>query len=217
MNGEGIFKSYSITPTTQSDTKFAVLLLAAGSSKRLGRPKQVLSYHGTDLLTHSLREATASRVMPVLVVLGAYAAQLKEAIDFEGAEVVVNPEWEEGMGSSIRFGMETLIHQYPEVEGVVIMVCDQPKVSQALLQSLITAHQTSRKPIIACGYADTFGPPVFFHKSYFTFLLQLKNDVGARSVVRDHPDAVEIIPFPEGNLDIDTEEDLRASGWAAQE
>ena len=201
------FKTYYLSHTPHSDTKVAVLLLAAGSSKRLGRPKQVLDYHGAALLTHSLREAMAARVKTVLVVLGAYAAMLKDAIDFGDAGVVVNSKWEEGMGSSIRYGMETLIHQHPEIGGVIIMVCDQPRVSKVVLQNLIIAHQNTRKPIIACGYADTFGPPVFFHKSYFKFLLELKNDVGARSVVRDHPDAVEIIPFPEGNLDIDTEED----------
>ena len=204
---EDSFKTYYLSHTPHSDTNFAVLLLAAGSSKRLGRPKQVLNYHGTALLANSLQEALSTRVKTVLVVLGAYARILKDAIDFGGAEVVENSKWEEGMGSSIRFGMETLIHQHPEIGGVIMMVCDQPKVSQALLQSLVMAHQNSGKPIIACGYADTFGPPVFFHKSYFKFLLELKNDVGARSVVRDHPDAVEIIPFPGGDFDIDTEED----------
>ena len=132
MNGEVISKSYSMSHTIHSDTKFSVLLLAAGSSKRLGRPKQVLSYHGTDLLTHSLREATASRVMPVLVVLGAYAAQLKEAIDFEGAEVVVNPEWEEGLASSLRLAAATLASTRADSSSTcLLLACDQPALEAA--------------------------------------------------------------------------------------
>jgi len=187
--------------------QFAVLLLAAGSSSRLGRPKQLLDYKGNALLSHSLKVALSSGVQTVLVVLGAYAHQLKTDIDFEGAEVLVNTEWKEGMASSIRYAIKILMNKHPGVEGAIVMVCDQPKVTKEVLQNLINAHETSRKPIIASGYADTFGPPAFFHSSYFEALMQLKDDVGARSVIRDHPDAVEIVPFPEGNFDIDTEVD----------
>jgi molybdenum cofactor cytidylyltransferase len=190
-----------------SDTSFAVLLLAAGASSRLGRPKQLLDYQGKALLAHSLGVAKASGAQPVITVLGAHADQLKNAIEWGDAEVTINPDWKEGMAASIRHGMELLASRHPEVEGVILMVCDQPKVTEEVLQNLVLAYQTTRKPIIASGYEDTFGPPVFFHRAFFNALMQLKNDTGARNIIRDHPNEVEIVPFPGGNFDIDTEVD----------
>ena len=94
------------------------------------------------------------------------------------------------------------------------MLCDQPFVTSNLLNELLTAHHNTGKPIVACGYDNTYGPPVFFQRSLFPELLQLKGDVGARGVIRQHPDDVEVIPFPEGTIDVDTEADYaRLQGY----
>ena len=95
----------------------------------------------------------------------------------------------------------------PAVEGVIIMVCDQPFVTSHLLNELIIAHQKTGKPIVASGYENTFGPPVFFHHSLFNELLQLKGDIGARGIIKQHTNEVEVVPFPDGTYDIDTEAD----------
>jgi molybdenum cofactor cytidylyltransferase len=195
-------------PALDSDSKnIGLILLAAGASVRLGRPKQLLAYRGQSLLQHSLQAATASQAQPVVVVLGAHAEDLQKEINDANAHVVINTEWQEGMAASIRSGLAAISEMAPTAVGVILMVCDQPYVTSDLLNQLIETHRKTGKKIIACGYEDTFGPPVFFHQSLFGELLQLKGDIGARSIIRQHTDLVELIPFQQGSFDIDTEAD----------
>jgi molybdenum cofactor cytidylyltransferase len=97
----------------------------------------------------------------------------------------------------------------PLAKGLILMVCDQPYVSAALLNDLLATHYNTGKPIVTSGYANTFGPPTFFHKSIFPELLQLKGDVGARNILKNHIEEVEVIAFPPGSLDIDSNEDYQ--------
>lgn len=188
-----------------NEKRVGIILLAAGSSSRLGRPKQLLPFDGHSLLQHSVQEALASNAQPVVIVLGANSDTLRKEIMGDNVHVVMNAEWQQGMASSIRSGVKALTEISPASEGVIVMVCDQPFVTATLLNILITAYQKTRKPIVACSYENTFGPPVFFHHSLFKELLRLKGDVGARGVVRQHIDTVEVIPFPQGIYDVDTE------------
>ena len=189
------------------ETNVGLILLAAGGSARLGRPKQLLAYRDVTLLQHSLQTATACTARPVVLVLGANAEALQKEIKEVNVDTVLNSAWQEGMASSIRCGLKAITERNPAVEGCLLMVCDQPYVTPELLNELIAIHQKTGKGIVACGYQDTFGPPVFFHQRFFQELLQLKGDTGARSIVREHPDMVDVIPFPEGTFDIDTEAD----------
>jgi molybdenum cofactor cytidylyltransferase len=97
----------------------------------------------------------------------------------------------------------------PLAKGLILMVCDQPYVSAALLNDLLATHYNTGKPIVTSGYAGTVGPPTLFHRSIFPELLQLQGDAGARSVLNKHRDEVEIVSFPQGRQDIDTEEDYQ--------
>ncbi|MBD0295158.1 MAG: nucleotidyltransferase family protein [Flavisolibacter sp.] len=178
--------------------------MAAGASSRLGKPKQLLPYDGQSLLQHALQIAKASNAQSILIVLGARAELLKKEIGDNTAHVVVNAAWEEGMASSIRCGIRALMEMSPTVEAVILMVCDQPYVTAPLLNDLIAAHQQTGKPIATCSYENTFGPPTLFHKHLFPELLQLEGDVGARSVIRQHANEVEIVLFPKGSIDVDT-------------
>ena len=184
-----------------------IILLAGGESSRLGRPKQLLAYNGQTLLRYSLQVALDSYAQPVIAVLGSDADKMKKETNDPGVQVVVNTEWQEGMASSIRCGIKAVTETSPTVKGVIIMVCDQPFVTFRLLNELITAHQKTGKPIVACGYENTFGPPVLFHQSLFNELLQLKGDIGARGIIKQHANEVEVVPFPDGAYDIDTEAD----------
>lgn len=182
-------------------------MLAAGTSARLGKPKQLLPYNGQSLLQYQIQVAADANAGPTVVVLGAYAELLKNQIEHNNVHLVVNAEWAEGMASSIRCGVKCLTEINPSAEGAILMVCDQPYVNVPLLNDLITAHQKTGKPIITCSYGNTFGPPTLFHKCMFPELLQLEGDVGARNVIRQHAGDVEVILFPEGSLDVDTEAD----------
>lgn len=192
----------------QSNAKnVGLILLAAGASSRLGRPKQLLIYHGQTLLQYSLQTALASRAHPVMVVLGANAGTLHRGIKDGNVQVVVNAHWQEGMATSIGCGIKNITEMAPAIEGIILMTCDQPYVTVTLLDELIAVHRKTGKQIVACGYDNTFGPPVFFHQTLFDELLRLKGDIGARSIIRQHPDRVAIIPFPEGAFDVDTAAD----------
>lgn len=184
-----------------------IILLAAGASKRLGQPKQLLAYGNQSFLQYSLQTAIASKAFSVVVVLGAQAQIIQEKIKETTAHIVVNNNWTEGMASSIRCGIDFFNKVHPSADGVILMMCDQPFVTAALLNQIVEAYQKGEKRIVTCGYDNTFGPPVFFHRSLFPELLQLKGDVGARSIVRKYIDDVEVIPFPEGTFDIDTKRD----------
>jgi molybdenum cofactor cytidylyltransferase len=196
-----------MTAEKNKEEQVGIILLAAGGSSRLGKPKQLLLYKGQTLLQNTLSVALTSNAQSVIVVLGANADILQTEITNGKIHVVVNDDWQEGMGSSIRTGVKAITEINPSTEGVILLVCDQPFINSALLNNLITAHQKTGKEIVACTYGNTFGPPVFFHQSLFSELLQLKGDTGARSIVQKHLDNMEAIPFPEGIFDIDTKGD----------
>jgi molybdenum cofactor cytidylyltransferase len=195
---------------TGKEQSIGLILLAAGGSSRLGRPKQLLPYKGKTLLQYSLEKALASNAKNVVVVLGANAEALQREISNYPTYIVINEHWQEGMASSIRTGIKAIAEINPSIKGVILAVCDQPFMTTPLLNTLIETHQKTGKGIVTCTYDNTFGPPVFFHHTFFSALLKLEGDVGARSIVKQHADNVETVPFPEGTTDIDTERDYNA-------
>lgn len=181
----------------------AVLILAAGASRRLGRPKQQLLFHEQTLLDRIIVTATSLKAGPVLVVL-----RNDEDVEIPiGTIAVMNHQWQEGMASSIHCGMEQLQTDFPSIETVIIAVCDQPYVSVDLFKEMIKKYEQTKHPVIACAYADTAGTPVLFHQSLFPELLQLSGDKGARQLLNKNRHRIGLVNFPLGNIDIDTEED----------
>ncbi len=191
-------------------TNCAVIILAAGASTRLGRPKQLLPFNGKSLLEHAVDTANDSMAEPVIVVLGANADLLEKEIDEKKVHVAVNSEWKEGMASSVRCGINTLLQIAPMTDAAIIMVCDQPYVSSTLLDHLIAMQKNSGKPIVTSQYENAIGPPALFHKTIFPELLQLKGDAGARKIIEQRMNDVATVPFQQGNIDIDTEADYKA-------
>ncbi len=183
---------------------YSIILLAAGSSGRLGSPKQLLPYKNKLLLQYLIDEASASSADSILVVLGANAEIIQTQLQLENIHIVINDDWKEGMASSIRFGIKELQKINSATDAAILMVCDQPFVATSLLNDLITTHQQTGKPIVTSSYDNTTGPPALFHKIIFPELLQLKGDIGARSIIQKHPDEVVSVLFPQGNIDIDT-------------
>ena len=193
-----------------------LIILAAGGSQRLGRPKQLLPYEGISLLKHSIKAGIDSIAEEIIVVLGAHADLVAKEITENKVQVVVNTEWQEGIASSIRFGLQTLIKAKSGINGVVIMLCDQPYVTACLINELAMGDQNTGKQIIASTYEDVIGVPAWFHKDLFPDLLQLKGDTGARAVIRQHINEVATVDFLQGSVDIDTEGDYNAFMEAIQ-
>lgn len=182
----------------------AIILLAAGSSKRLGQPKQLLTYQGKSFLQNMVLAAIDSQWSPILVVLGANAESIRPTIIEKEVNIVINPDWEEGIASSIRCGITALEKINPVADAAILMVCDQPYLTAALLNDLVSSQQKTGKPIVAAEYEGVKGTPVLFHKTFFPELLLLKGDRGAGKILQQRPDLVAAVPFSLGAIDIDT-------------
>ena len=186
-----------------------IILLAAGASTRLGKPKQLLPWQNSTLLQHAVQVARQVTTQPI-VVLGAHLHQMEAVLDPGIVQIVHNPSWKEGIASSIRAGLEVAMRQMPAPEQVIFMVCDQPYVSAALLQELVLARQKTGQSIIACAYAGTVGIPALFDAARFSQLLSLEGDTGAKKIIQQFPEQVYAVPFPMGHIDIDTAEEYEA-------
>lgn len=186
----------------------SLIILAAGASTRLGQPKQALPYAGQNLLQRTVQVGLASACDEVIVVLGARAAQLQPALaEFESIKVVENQQWEQGMASSLKCGLQVMAK---DAAGVILMVCDQPFADAALLNALLQAQVTEGKGIAASAYGNTLGTPVLFTSKYFQALLCLQGHEGAKQLIFKHAQDVAQVAFPKGSVDIDTPEDFKA-------
>jgi molybdenum cofactor cytidylyltransferase len=192
------------------------LILAAGGSTRMGRPKQLLRWQGRTLLERAI--GSACEVLPerVFVVLGAHEPQIRAAINLDAVETVRNPDWQEGIASSIRRGIEALP---ASAETALLMLCDQPRVDSTHLAALLDAWCDEPELIIASQYHLSCGVPVVFPAVYFERLRSLTGDKGAKPLLREFEPCVVKIPLAEAELDIDTPgdfEQLTGQAWAEE-
>jgi molybdenum cofactor cytidylyltransferase len=170
-------------------------------------PKMLLDFKGKTLLQHIIDEVGQLQDPSLLVVTGCYHSLLEKILTPQQIPFVKNEQWEAGMGNSIQKGITYLQEQYNNADNVIILVCDQPHISSALLHEMIQVHQTTGKGIVACSYNGTTGTPVLFDKKYFPQLMTLYGPNGAKKMIQQLMDNVAIINFPFGAVDIDTPED----------
>ena len=185
----------------------AIIILAAGSSSRLGQPKQNLLYKGQTLLQRAVESALSLACCPVLVILGSNAAVISPTLKGYPVKILSNEYWEEGMASSIRLGITELIKTEPAVLGVVLMLCDQPFVNADLLQQVIGNKR--KHGITACVYHSITGVPAYFDRLFFDELLALKGKEGAKNLLSKYEARLSTVPFYLGEIDVDTIEDYR--------
>jgi molybdenum cofactor cytidylyltransferase len=184
-----------------------IIILAAGESKRLGNPKQLLSFGGNTLLARVAKTASESNLSPVIAVLGANAEKISATLNIPDIIVVKNDDWKEGMASSIRIGLSSMLELSPLVDGVLVLVCDQPYLNQHLIKALIEAQRDSGLPAAAASYGGKLGTPALFQKSLFSELMSLSGDTGARKILERKRENVVEVEFELGVVDIDTQED----------
>ena len=185
----------------------AIVILAAGVSKRLGSPKQLLVYKKQNLLRHAVDTALETGCPSVFVVLGANMELLKKELKDKPAIIIENKNWEEGMASSIRAALQNITATILQPDSVIFMVCDQPFVNSALLLNLLDKKNETGMTIVASSYANKLGTPALFDKSFFAALMELKGDKGAGKLISDNADKAASVDFPEGETDIDTAAD----------
>ncbi len=180
------------------------LLLAAGESTRLGRPKQLVLHRGEPLLRRAVRVAAAVGATPVFVVTNPSLPDCRAMLSDLPATVLVNPLPAAGMGSSLRLGMEAVLAAQPE--RLLLLVCDQPLLGPEHLGRLLRAPAPGG--VAAAAYGGRAGVPAVFSQEHFPALAQLSGDQGARGLLRTLPATP--VPMPEAAIDIDTPEDLAA-------
>ena len=185
------------------------IILAAGASRRLGQPKQLVRVAGEALLARTVRVVLEAGAEPVLVVLGANRESIAACVDLDRVQVVTNVVWEQGIASSIVAGVESLQRLRPDADAAMILVCDQHQLGVGHLQLLIAGYREAAGPaVVASRYAGIAGIPAIFPASHFPRLLALEGDVGARFLLRDPQSPMILVDFAGGEKDIDTPEDL---------
>jgi molybdenum cofactor cytidylyltransferase len=184
-----------------------IIILAAGESSRMGEPKQLLAYHGTTLLQYTIATALLVPCAPVVVVLGAHAAQIRRQIGDACVLIAENRDWHEGMGSSLRTGLRELLDAQPDTDAVIFLLCDQPLLTPETLRKLIAEHEQTGSMIVASEYDGTLGVPALFTRAFYPELLALEGADGARKIIWTHRAHAIGVPFSEGAVDIDTPAD----------
>lgn len=182
-----------------------VIVLAAGAARRFGSPKQLVRVNGRPLLHTAIGRGVAVAGHAVVVVLGAYAAELAPLLRHTPATVVVNRQWEEGMGSSLRAGVAALPGT---AEAALVLLADQASVTAEDLRRLVSTWRRQPTQIVAAQYGSTVGAPAIFPRWCFSELGALRGDQGARVLLRRHAERLVRVPMPSAAVDIDTPEDL---------
>ena len=203
-----------------SECSVAFVVLAAGGSRRLGRPKQLLPFRGRTLLRHAVEVAVeaasaaaagdgvddpavvAAARGRIVVVLGADAERMHAELQGLPVDVAVNADWASGLSFSVRAGLDAA----GDAGGVLFVATDQPFVTADLLRRVVAAFRAGA-PIVACAYAGTLGVPALFDRTLFGELASLEGDAGARRVIERHRDVVRVVAFERGAADVDTQDD----------
>lgn len=184
----------------------SVIILAAGSSSRMGSSKQLLRWGEGTLLGHAVQTAMDSRAGHVFVVLGSNEAAHRKVLETLPVTIAHNPNWQNGMGSSLKAG---LVAAKETSDAIIVMVCDMPFVTSQHLNNIIEHFTKTNQPIVASKYADTAGVPALFSKEVFNELAAMGDEEGARKIIAKHNDAALIVL--QSPADIDTYEDYLAN------
>ncbi|GAA4271875.1 nucleotidyltransferase family protein [Aquimarina gracilis] len=186
--------------------KIAQLILAAGASNRMGEPKQLLPWKNTTLIDHAISQSLVMKEVSTYVVLGAYYDSIYRQISQLPVTVINNPDWERGMGSSIQVGIKAILKDIPTLDAALISLIDQPLIPATHYKDLITSFAKNNVPIVASDLGNRIGVPAIFSKRVFKELVELKEDYGARFIIKKYLKAIKTIPLTDQGIDIDTQE-----------
>lgn len=168
--------------------------------------KQTLRFRGKTLLRRAAETALQSNFHPTIVVLGANQEKLRKEIEDLPLQIAVNENWTVGLSSSIKTGL--LILSEENLDAAIIMLCDQPLVTAEVLQNLRDAVAETGKPIAACSYENTVGVPALFAREIFGEFTDLRDDEGAKKIIKKDKQRVALIAAPEAAFDVDTLQDF---------
>ncbi|MEJ2208883.1 MAG: nucleotidyltransferase family protein [Anaerolineae bacterium] len=185
------------------------IVLAAGASRRMGQPKQLLPIDGQPMVRLVTEAACAAGLAQVVVVLGAHAADVAVALEGLPVGLVVNEDWREGMSTSLGVGLGAL---RPEIAAALLVLADQPDLSPELLRALVARYRATGAPLVAPYHGGRRGNPVLFDRALFAELEAVTGDRGGRSVVARHEAELERVEVQDPAVvsDVDTPQDYEA-------
>lgn len=188
-------------------SNISIVILAAGSSTRMGEPKQLLSWGKSNLIRETILTAQSSSAKEVIVVLGANYNVIEKEIKDLPITIIENKEWKKGLGKSIGYAASHILQLEKNIDGVLFMLADQPFITNSFLDDLMNAFSLKSNQIIATSYKDgKRGVPTIFDKNYLKSLSLLNDDNGAKSILKRNKDKVVVLNSGIENLDIDTKE-----------
>lgn len=186
-------------------SNFTILLLAAGESRRLGRPKQLESQEGETFLKRTVKLGLSLNPQELVVVLGAYAEECLKETQSLPVRALVHERWQEGMGSSLAFGVQSIqvLGAPPLSQGVLILLVDQWKLTTENLTPLMAAIAENPEKRVASSYDETVGVPAYFPRSWWGCLSQLQGDQGAKGLLRQELESLIVVSLQEAAQDWD--------------
>jgi molybdenum cofactor cytidylyltransferase len=194
----------------EKDAQLGVIILAAGKASRMGEPKALLTYHSHSFLLNTYNLAQSVHPKCIITVLGHYFEQMSTHCNNHKIPFVLNEAYENGMSSSIQCGLTNLLSHFPQINMVLILLADQPKINTEHISALLHKVRSSKSLMVCTSYSTTFGVPAVFKKEYFHELLELKGEKGAKNLIEkgvlNHKNTV---LCEDGNMDIDTPEDYK--------
>jgi CTP:molybdopterin cytidylyltransferase MocA len=187
----------------------AAIVLAAGASRRLGQPKQLLVLGGETMVERAIRVANEAGAAPVITVLGAYRELIRETVRLSNFTPVINSAWDQGISTSIQTGLAALMERAPQAPGVLVLACDQPRLGAEHLRAMLEVFcAQAALAIVASAYKGVLGVPAVFPRKVFAELRALRGDQGARPLLMHPPCPLVALPFPGGEIDIDLPVDM---------
>lgn len=192
-------------------SKLAVLLLAAGSSSRMGVPKQLLKWNNTTLLNHAINTVEQIDQNEIVLVLGAHFDEIKSKIDATNITVIYNENWKIGLGNSIAIGIKFIKDSLIDIDSVLILLADQPLIDSKFLTKMIESYRLDTNKIICTSYQNKrLGVPAIFNKTKFEELSKLNHDKGAKDLLNMNSENILFLDGTNLTSDIDTLEDYEA-------
>ncbi|WP_339627250.1 nucleotidyltransferase family protein [uncultured Maribacter sp.] len=186
-----------------------VLIMAAGASRRMKGVKQLLPWKNSNFLTETIKTVQKSKARTVSVVLGSHAERIKRECNLTqiGVDVILNPNWDEGLGNSIAIGVKEILKKIHDLDGILICLADQPLLTSDYFDSLIYQFKKDTSKIVATNYGKRVGVPALFPKFLFNELECLNGDQGARDLLKNHIKNIISLDAENQQIDIDTEEE----------
>lgn len=188
--------------------EIALVIPAAGCGSRFGGPKQCAQYNGSSLIRRAAMTGIQTG-LDVIVVTGAYGAQVSVEIRDLALTQIPNPTWEDGLGNSIACGFRYLLAHKPQTEAAIVLLADQPQVSATALGEMLSQWEFNRDNLVVADYGQRIGPPCLFPRVHFKELASLAGEQGARLLLERYRSQLRTVVMPEAGQDIDTEQDLR--------